>query len=124
MLQCRYAPTCRIGLVLFFVMIRLPQRFTRTDTLFPYTMLFRSALRHVEHGEPRGERDCLGVLACLARLGLLCFGHETVGIDDHRALLALADIAARFQRLFEGEPVLRGVSAADGRAPQQQYVDA
>src|SRR3546814_2821348 len=78
------------------------------------------ALRHVEHGEPLEERDCLGVLACLARLGLLCFGHETVGIDDHRALLALADIAARFQRLFEGEPVLRGVSAADGRAPRSE----
>src|SRR3546814_1190431 len=56
------------------------------------------ALRHVEHGEPLEERDCLGVLACLARLGLLCFGHETVGIDDHRALLALADIAARLDR--------------------------
>src|SRR3546814_7278684 len=27
----------------FFVMIRLPPRSTRTDTLFPYTTLFRSA---------------------------------------------------------------------------------
>src|SRR3546814_1849290 len=29
-------------LVLFFVMIRPPPRSTRTDTLFPYTTLFRS----------------------------------------------------------------------------------
>src|SRR3546814_17630207 len=28
----------------FFLMIRLPPRSTRTDTLFPYTTLFRSAL--------------------------------------------------------------------------------
>src|SRR3546814_16711861 len=28
--------------VVFFLMIRLPPRSTRTDTLFPYTTLFRS----------------------------------------------------------------------------------
>src|SRR3546814_16680418 len=31
--------------VLFFLMIRRPPRSTRTDTLFPYTTLFRSAAR-------------------------------------------------------------------------------
>src|SRR3546814_5342433 len=31
--------------VFFFLMIRRPPRSTRTDTLFPYTTLFRSALR-------------------------------------------------------------------------------
>src|SRR3546814_1468210 len=44
----------------FFLMIRLPPRSTRTDTLFPYTTLFRSAdtirqrfgqHRHHEPGE-------------------------------------------------------------------------
>src|SRR3546814_13238640 len=30
--------------LLFFLMIRRPPRSTRTDTLFPYTTLFRSAL--------------------------------------------------------------------------------
>src|SRR3546814_15813470 len=30
---------------LFFLMIRLPPRSTRTDTLFPYTTLFRSGRR-------------------------------------------------------------------------------
>src|SRR3546814_13031672 len=29
----------------FFLMIRLPPRSTRTDTLFPYTTLFRSAFQ-------------------------------------------------------------------------------
>src|SRR3546814_20610404 len=35
MLHCIY-------FVFFFLMIRLPPRSTRTDTLFPYTTLFRS----------------------------------------------------------------------------------
>src|SRR3546814_11932593 len=34
--------TCVLGI--FFLMIRLPPRSTRTDTLFPYTTLFRSAM--------------------------------------------------------------------------------
>src|SRR3546814_2737484 len=33
---------CRVFLCLFFLMIRRPPRSTRTDTLFPYTTLFRS----------------------------------------------------------------------------------
>src|SRR3546814_18670105 len=33
--------------VIFFLMIRRPPRSTRTDTLFPYTTLFRSDLQAV-----------------------------------------------------------------------------
>src|SRR3546814_11339932 len=44
--------------VIFFLMIRRPPRSTRTDTLFPYTTLFRSGLvrpaaGRVAAGEPR-----------------------------------------------------------------------
>src|SRR3546814_1478438 len=38
-------------LFFFFLMIRRPPRSTRTDTLFPYTTLFRSPPRH-HQGEP------------------------------------------------------------------------
>src|SRR3546814_1432384 len=38
-------------------MIRRPPRSTRTDTLFPYTTLFRSARRDPERGGPRGGGD-------------------------------------------------------------------
>src|SRR3546814_18783781 len=31
-----------VSVIMFFVMIRRPPRSTRTDTLFPYTTLFRS----------------------------------------------------------------------------------
>src|SRR3546814_17447667 len=34
----------------FFLMIRRPPRSTRTDTLFPYTTLFRSQSAHAETG--------------------------------------------------------------------------
>src|SRR3546814_4836598 len=33
---------CGVGGIVFFLMIRLPPRSTRTYTLFPYTTLFRS----------------------------------------------------------------------------------
>src|SRR6056297_3287749 len=49
-----------IRLVFFFLTIRRPPRSTRTDTLFPYTTLFRSGpharrVRRGRHGVPRAE---------------------------------------------------------------------
>src|SRR3546814_14281999 len=43
-LLCSYSDRSSLCLILyfFFLMIRLPPRSTRTDTLFPYTTLFRS----------------------------------------------------------------------------------
>src|SRR3546814_15325751 len=42
------------GLCFFFLMIRRPPRSTRTDTLFPYTTLFRSAASEgARYGAPR-----------------------------------------------------------------------
>src|SRR3546814_5835948 len=48
----------------FFLMIRPPPRSTRTDTLFPYTTLFRSARRQRRGGiaarDREGEREVGG----------------------------------------------------------------
>src|SRR3546814_6390762 len=52
----------------FFLMIRRPPRSTRTDTLFPYTTLFRS---------PAGGTHEAGLRAALTR-GLRAFG-ELIG---------------------------------------------
>src|SRR3546814_9658872 len=41
--------------VVFFLMIRRPPRSTRTDTLFPYTTLFRSAPRRARARQSRRE---------------------------------------------------------------------
>src|SRR3546814_19016930 len=40
----------------FFLMIRRPPRSTRTDTLFPYTTLFRSHAQRVAHQIACGDR--------------------------------------------------------------------
>src|SRR3546814_6295678 len=62
-----------ISLFVFFLMIRRPPRSTRTDTLFPYTTLFRSPRRELydrrrdccrgctatrSHGLSRSPRGC------------------------------------------------------------------
>src|SRR3546814_13733902 len=70
--------------VFFFLMIRRPPRSTRTDTLFPYTTLFRS------HGKQhsRSETREPSVLALMALAWTLA--------DDRRAdrLLALTGLDA------------------------------
>src|SRR3546814_11319565 len=44
--RLRYLLVCCLYVfLLFFLMIRRPPRSTRTDTLFPYTTLFRSGWR-------------------------------------------------------------------------------
>src|SRR3546814_7843143 len=43
---------CFVFLSFFFLMIRRPPRSTRTDTLFPYTTLFRSPPRSRRAGRP------------------------------------------------------------------------
>src|SRR3546814_11069121 len=44
-----FADSC--GFCFFFLMIRRPPRSTRTDTLFPYTTLFRSLLEDKRKAE-------------------------------------------------------------------------
>src|SRR3546814_17490013 len=39
----------------FFLMIRRPPRSTRTDTLFPYTTLFRSVQSSIDAHRPQGR---------------------------------------------------------------------
>src|SRR3546814_13011688 len=41
-MSCSVDSLCCVLLFFFFLMIRRPPRATRTDTLFPYTTLFRS----------------------------------------------------------------------------------
>src|SRR6056297_2445870 len=49
-------------MVFFFLMRRRPPRSTRTDTLFPYTTLFRS---------PRSSRHALGTSGAVGMSGIL-----------------------------------------------------
>src|SRR3546814_19992931 len=47
-------PCCGFCLLFFFLMIRRPPRSTRTDTLFPYTTLFRSEVKELRPGRTTG----------------------------------------------------------------------
>src|SRR3546814_20546167 len=49
-------------LLVFLLMIRRPPRSTRTDTLFPYTTLFRSAERDHRRDRPRPADRLEGAL--------------------------------------------------------------
>src|SRR3546814_9004596 len=83
----------------FFLMIRRPPRSTRTDTLFPYTTLFRSRRHRAQRfatGEP-GER----VVAIVEPAGKRRFRRQPV-VDRHeQALCLLADGRAQVVERFE-----------------------
>jgi hypothetical protein len=49
---------------------------------------------------------------------------DLVGIDDKRALLALADLAAKLGSLLVGQPQRAAVTPLDGRSPQHEHIDA
>src|SRR3546814_2476056 len=63
----------------FFLMIRRPPRSTRTDTLFPYTTLFRSV----------GYASGLHALDVPVHLQQVAVRHALAGLDHHFALLVL-----------------------------------
>src|SRR3546814_15241429 len=96
-------------------MMRRPPRSTRTDTLFPYTTLFRSALRRaflgrhltilvriggIEAGERRGLEFGLADRLVAVGIGLAHHPHAMMAaalavMAAHRVPLALAGFARR-----------------------------
>src|SRR3546814_6064349 len=58
-------------LVFFFLMIRRPPRSTRTDTLFPYTTLFRST-RSQLFAAQRGYMGCVLWCHLISRMPRSC----------------------------------------------------
>src|SRR3546814_508992 len=101
-------------LIVLFLMIRRPPRSTRTDTLFPYTTLFRSQPRPA--GAGRGRLGRLGLRASAARLCRL-----QVAARQALPLRRLAGRARRdrAQRGVDGDRRLHGayvqVRCSDGR---------
>src|SRR3546814_10640476 len=60
-----------VVILFFFLMIRRPPSSTRTDTLFPYTTLFRS-VEHVPGGLIRNPRSFIGDYALTLFLDAFC----------------------------------------------------
>src|SRR3546814_1127990 len=85
-------------------MIRRPPRSTRTDTLFPYTTLFRSTLPRL----PEDHRKIVG------GHGDRFFEGEAVAFRQCRHIAEVADAPGRVlhpQRPVEGLVARRGVAA-------------
>src|SRR3546814_11105618 len=89
MFSILFGCTSIFGVGIFvFLMIRRPPRSTRTDTLFPYTTLFRSVVeqrreygiainaRHAGPDEPPGAVDQRGYLAIADRPKIERRGHD------------------------------------------------
>src|SRR3546814_11526805 len=107
----------------FFLMIRRPPRSTRTDTLFPYTTLFRSQFdrAHLAQVHPHRIVGAVDGFFLLGRLG--GGGRAVAGVDR----LDLVVIALVGLAVFAGFLVLDDVDApqigrASCRARGCQYV--
>src|SRR3546814_926085 len=97
---------------MFFLMIRRPPRSTRTDTLFPYTTLFRSMRRRLDLGA-----------SLVGRPRLLLLDEPTTGLDPRsrmelweaiRTLVtAGTDVLLTTQYLEEADQLARDVVIVD-----------
>src|SRR3546814_14402539 len=91
----------------FFVMILRPPRSTRTDTLFPYTTLFRSDAAEVEK-----EGAEAAAVARHQRAHLL----HAIEPDRHDARIDVGHGAGEEQRVCAGQPQDDGARAARAEA--------
>src|SRR3546814_3675184 len=81
--------------VIFFLMIRRPPRSTRTDTLFPYTTLFRSQAGKLRFAERRARLDEMNPLRHAAEAR-----HHAQRIDGERAAPRSEEHTSELQSLM------------------------
>src|SRR3546814_5784888 len=75
---------CLFSVVLFFfLMIRRPPRSTRSDTLFPYTTLFRSFDHHADHAIIAASDLVADVVADHGLALVLLAGIGVAEVDHH-----------------------------------------
>src|SRR3546814_19832122 len=117
------ACTC-IYCLFFVLMIRLPPRSTRTDTLFPYTTLFRSQSRAAgrisgrDSGDDRAYQQPLGALDGDRRQQPEGGPDCGAGIDRGTALGSCSDDAARVRpRIMSRGPGFAWTKADHGLRP-------
>src|SRR3546814_13364747 len=97
-------------ILFFFLMIRRPPRSTRTDTLFPYTTLFRSGVLGVNQGgvTVSGEGSIFEAASIIAQSGTVA---ATIDVTNGGTI-----------RTTSGGLTLRKVSPV-GSAPASLNVD-
>src|SRR3546814_16849508 len=117
----------------FFLMIRRPPRSTRTDTLFPYTTLFRSIAQTLKRQDLvtetfegatfvqrrfRDEEEMRGTLDALAARGLGAAAKEADGLF-HAALFCSRPVAdTTAHPLYPILSIASGAHRHPGRPPQ------
>src|SRR3546814_20363699 len=93
----------------FFLMIRRPPRSTRTDTLFPYTTLFRSPRGHADQPGRQADASEAPALEPLSvpsrnRRGSLRHGLHRILAERRRPLVDRARKAAHRTDCLDGRP--------------------
>src|SRR3546814_5689482 len=90
--MCSSALVFYCSLFLFVLMIRRPPRSTRTDTLFPYTTLFRALSRderhrlaHQDAGGLVVQRQQVGRGQDIGLAGVLQRARQHIQVDDLRS---------------------------------------
>src|SRR3546814_17905000 len=97
--------------MLFFLMIRRPPRSTRTDTLFPYTTLFRSIAEQLDRGI-----DVLITNPELVKTGLDLLEFPTiVFLQSGYNVYSLQQAARRSWRIGQKQPVRVEIGRASCR---------
>src|SRR3546814_12052547 len=92
---CLLLLTCHaISICIFFLRIRRPPRSTRTDTLFPYTTLFRSI--HLTGAAQRNAELVLGLAGRNFRMG----PRVNIRIDAHRNACRSEEHTSELQSLM------------------------
>src|SRR3546814_12208663 len=121
MIKCVLSmPKIGISIVMYFVFLmrRRPPRSTRTDTLFPDTTLFRSAVLDRAGAGRRAART-----AAAGRPGLRAGALPRHGLHDHRGGRA-ADPVRRAVRAVAGVEAGDAAVPRLARAPRQEVACA
>src|SRR3546814_1724926 len=85
--------------IFFFLMIRRPPRSTRTDTLFPYTTLFRNQSRPGQHFLPPLPDDPRPLMVQFASITTRPFAELQGILGERKASISspfLANLTQRF----------------------------
>src|SRR3546814_17856399 len=88
-----------IGLCFFCLMIRRPPRSTRTDTLFPYTALFRSA-RDSHDWDLERRDDWLLLRKPLSGNGRAAIAHALIELVELPAMARSEEHTSELQSLM------------------------
>src|SRR3546814_14107521 len=114
---------------LFFLMIRRPPRSTRTDTLFPYTTLFRSVLGAELGHQALDVRERIERAVdrqALHARDRIEIGHQlvmtTLDRGDHFRNAALIAEQRRFRSPLRDRPRIRGLLRHDIRHPREDQM--